>query len=158
MPRAQCVSRLLSYCSLGTRWNGIWLAAISGSNPIVIGRNYTPFRWNCGLADGSMKSKLAFVRQPDSIPRKTAFSLRCFAAILLPTTHRIRTEKADWKQKHFQSACLFIRQISFQLMLGLLQLEVRCTLQLFHKAYHLPTLPTRVWPMFHVRFHPASFP
>ena len=30
-----------------------------------------------------MKSKLAFVRQPDSIPRKTAFSLRCFAAILL---------------------------------------------------------------------------
>lgn len=30
-----------------------------------------------------MKSKLAFVRQPDSIPRKTAFSLRCSAAILL---------------------------------------------------------------------------
>ena len=30
-----------------------------------------------------MKSKLAFVRQPDFIPRKTAFSLRCFAAILL---------------------------------------------------------------------------
>ena len=30
-----------------------------------------------------MKSKLAFVRQPDSVPRKTAFSLRCFAAILL---------------------------------------------------------------------------
>ena len=30
-----------------------------------------------------MKSKLAFVHQPDSIPRKTAFSLRCFAAILL---------------------------------------------------------------------------
>ena len=30
-----------------------------------------------------MKSKLAFVRQPDSIPKKTAFSLRCFAAILL---------------------------------------------------------------------------
>ena len=30
-----------------------------------------------------MKSKLAFVRQPDSIPRKTAFSLRRFAAILL---------------------------------------------------------------------------
>ncbi len=30
-----------------------------------------------------MKSKLAFVRQPDSIPRKTAFSLRCLAAILL---------------------------------------------------------------------------
>ena len=30
-----------------------------------------------------MKSKLAFVRQPDSIPRKSAFSLRCFAAILL---------------------------------------------------------------------------
>ena len=30
-----------------------------------------------------MKSKLAFVRQPDSIPRKPAFSLRCFAAILL---------------------------------------------------------------------------
>ena len=29
-----------------------------------------------------MKSKLAFVRQSDSIPRKTAFSLRCFAAIL----------------------------------------------------------------------------
>jgi len=25
-----------------------------------------------------MKSKLAFVRQPDSIPRKTAFSLRCY--------------------------------------------------------------------------------
>ena len=30
-----------------------------------------------------MKSKLAFVRQPDSIPRKTAFSLRYSAAILL---------------------------------------------------------------------------
>jgi len=30
-----------------------------------------------------MKSKLAFVRQPDSITRKTAFSLRCSAAILL---------------------------------------------------------------------------
>ena len=30
-----------------------------------------------------MKSKLAFVRQPDSISRKTAFSLRCLAAILL---------------------------------------------------------------------------
>jgi hypothetical protein len=30
-----------------------------------------------------MKSKLAFVRQPDFIPRKTAFSLRCLAAILL---------------------------------------------------------------------------
>ena len=52
-------------------------------------------------------------------------------------------EKADWKQQHFQSAYLFVRQISFQLMLGLLQLEVRCTLQLFHKAYHLPTLPMR---------------
>ena len=38
-----------------------------------------------------MKSKLAFVRQPDSIPRKTALSLRCFAAILLrlpPETKR----------------------------------------------------------------------
>ena len=46
------------------------------------------FTQNLGktLADSSMKSKLAFVRQPDSIPRKTAFSLRCFAAILLPTT------------------------------------------------------------------------
>jgi len=43
----------------------------------------TPLCENYGLADGSMKSKLAFVRQPDSIPRKTAFSLRCFAAILL---------------------------------------------------------------------------
>ena len=51
--------------------------------PYEIGRNYTPFRWNCGLADGSMKSKLAFVHQPDSSARKTAFSLRCFAAILL---------------------------------------------------------------------------
>ena len=30
------VSRLLSYCSLGTSWNGIWLAAISGSMFIVI--------------------------------------------------------------------------------------------------------------------------
>ena len=57
--------------------------------------------------------------------------------------HKTRIEKADWKQKHFQSAYLFIRQISFQLMPGLPQLKGRCTLPPFHKAHHLPTLPMR---------------
>ena len=53
-------------------------------------------------------------------------------------------EKADWKQKYFQSAYLFVRQISFRLMPGLPQLKGRCTLPPFHKAHHLPTLPMRV--------------
>ena len=58
--------------------------------------------------------------------------------------HKTRIEKADWKQQHFQSAYLFVRQISFQLMPGLPQLKGRCTLPPFHKAHHLPTLPMRV--------------
>lgn len=36
-PKECNVSRLLSYCSSGTSWNGIWLVAISGSEYIVIG-------------------------------------------------------------------------------------------------------------------------
>ena len=60
----------------------------------VIGRNYTPFRCNCGLADGLMKSGWRFVRHPDSIPRKTAFSLRCFAAILLQLSPRNEAHSA----------------------------------------------------------------
>ena len=91
-----------------------------------------------------MKSKLAFVRQPDSIPRKTAFSLRCYRSYPFARYHKTRIEKADWKQQHFQSAYLFVRQISFQLMPGLPQLKGRCTLPPFHKAHHLPTLPMRV--------------
>jgi hypothetical protein len=51
-----------------------------------------------------MKSKLAFVRQPDSIPRKTAFSLRCYRSYPFARYHKTRIEKADWKQQHFQSA------------------------------------------------------
>ena len=61
------------------------------SNPIVIGRNYTPFRCNCGLADGLMKPVWRSVRHPDFIPRKTAFSLRCSAAILLQLSPRAET-------------------------------------------------------------------
>ena len=104
----------------------------------------TPLCENCGLADGSMKSKLAFVRQPDSIPRKTAFSLRCYRSYPFARYHKTRIEKADWKQQHFQSAYLFVRQISFRPMPGLPQLKGRCTLPPFHKAHHLPTLPMRV--------------
>ena len=58
--------------------------------------------------------------------------------------HKTRIEKADWKQQHFQSAYLFVRQISFRPMPGLPQLKGRCTLPPFHKAHHLPTLLMRV--------------
>ena len=60
----------------------------------------------------------------------------------LPIYHVDRTVR-ETKQKHFQSAYLFVRQISFQLMPGLPQLKGRCTLPPFHKAHHLPTLPMR---------------
>jgi hypothetical protein len=55
-----------------------------------------------------MKSKLAFVRQPDSIPRKTAFSLRCFAAILLqlpPKTEAYSTpfQGGEYNRIRFQT-------------------------------------------------------
>ena len=55
-----------------------------------------------------MKSKLAFVRQPDSIPRKTAFSLRCFAAILLrlpPKTeaHSTPLQGGEYNRIRFQT-------------------------------------------------------
>ena len=55
-----------------------------------------------------MKSKLAFVRQPDSIPRKTAFSLRCFAAILLrlpPETeaHSTPLQGGEYNRIRFQT-------------------------------------------------------
>ena len=47
-----------------------------------------------------MESKLAFVRQPDSIPRKTAFSLRCFAA--MPEQIQSPEMTADWETKLLQ--------------------------------------------------------
>ena len=55
-----------------------------------------------------MKSKLAFVRQPDSIPRKTAFSLCCFAAILLrlpPETEAYSTpfQGGEYNRIRFQT-------------------------------------------------------
>ena len=55
-----------------------------------------------------MKSKLAFVRQPDSIPRKTAFSLRCVAAILLqlpPKTEAYSTpfQGGEYNRIRFQT-------------------------------------------------------
>ena len=55
-----------------------------------------------------MKSKLAFVRQPDFIPRKTAFSLRCFAAILLrlpPETeaHSTPLQGGEYNRIRFQT-------------------------------------------------------
>ena len=40
-----------------------------------------------------MESKLAFVRQPDSIPRKTAFSLRYSAAILFAALAQDRSAR-----------------------------------------------------------------
>ena len=57
--------------------------------------------------------------------------------------HKIRMKKPIGNRNISNRLIFFIRQISFRLMPGLLQLEVRCTLQLFHKAYHLPTLPMR---------------
>ena len=65
-----------------------------------------------------MKSKLAFVRQPDSIPRKTAFSLRCFATILLrlpPKTEAHSTPLQGGEQNrirfqtvHQEQSCLAV--------------------------------------------------
>ena len=70
-----------------------------------------------------------------------------YAAGHIPSARNVpldRLEEEPKNQKHFQSAYLFVRQISFQLMPGLPQLKGRCTLPPFHKAHHLPTLPTRV--------------
>ena len=77
-------------------------------------------------------------------PKENCIFLALLCSYPFARYHKTRIEKADWKQKHFQSAYLFVRQISFQLMPGLPQLKGRCTLPPFHKAHHLPTLPTRV--------------
>ena len=77
-------------------------------------------------------------------PKENCIFLALLCSCPFARYHKTRIEKADWKQKHFQSAYLFVRQISFQLMPGLPQLKGRCTLPPFHKAHHLPTLPMRV--------------
>ena len=45
------------------------------SNPIVIGRNYTPFRCNCGLADGLMKPGWQFRSPPRFHPKENCIFL-----------------------------------------------------------------------------------
>ena len=77
-------------------------------------------------------------------PKENCIFLALLCSYPFARYHKTRIEKADWKQEHFQSAYLFVRQISFQLMPGLPQLKGRCTLPPFHKAHHLPTLPMRV--------------
>src|SRR5699024_6262299 len=50
------------------------------SNPIVIGRNYTPFRCNCGLADGLMEPGWRSVAIP--IPSQGKLHFPCAASQL----------------------------------------------------------------------------
>src|SRR5699024_1210766 len=84
------------------------------SNPIVIGRNYTPFRCNCGLADGLMKPVWRSVRYPGSIPRKIAFSLRCSAAILLQLSPRAEAHPAaSLDREHNRIRFQTVRQEQF---------------------------------------------
>ena len=63
-----------------------------------------------------MKSKLAFVRQPDSIPRKTAFSLRCFAAILCGS--RLRPKRTALRSKAASTTEYDSRPFTRAILLG----------------------------------------
>ena len=96
---------------------------------------------SCGRLD---KIKAGVCAPARFHPKENCIFLALLCSYPFARYHKTRIEKADWKQKHFQSAYLFVRQISFQLMPGLPQLKGRCTLPPFHKAHHLPTLPMRV--------------